>query len=232
MFPRIERFFLSVLFVFVPIASGQIKSSPPAPGDHPVYTQAQAQSTVPQLESLPSGDDVGLWSADLPRGDMDFLKQLTRGIVAACVENSQTKEPHTAAEIFAEIRVQQIALSPSRPSGLVAQGSGTCMCDANGNCPLWIIDHQPQPTVVLKARSIQSFARMKSLVADYFDLVLGTRGPEKGTTKLQTFHFDGKRYQRNGCAVLAWAEPYGTLLIPPRITPGGCPVFAETKPML
>lgn len=68
MFPRIERFFLSVLFVFVPIASGQIKSSPPAPGDHPVYTQAQAQSTVPQLESLPSGDDVGLWSADLPGG--------------------------------------------------------------------------------------------------------------------------------------------------------------------
>ena len=37
-FPKIARFFLVVLFVFVPMASGQIKSSPPTPGDHPVYT--------------------------------------------------------------------------------------------------------------------------------------------------------------------------------------------------
>ena len=99
------------------------------------------------------------------------------------------------------------------------------MCDGSGNCPFWIIDHQPQPTVVLKARSIQSFALMKSLAAGYFDLVLGTREPEN-VKELQTFHFDGKKYQRKGCAALAWADPYGTLLIPPRITPDGCPSFA------
>ena len=183
---------------------------------------AQVLSTVPQLESLHNGDAIAFWSAQLPSSDVAFLKQLTRGVVAGCVENPQATGRRTAAELFFQIRIEHITFSPSRPSGLVVQGAGACMCDASGNCPFWIIDHHPRPTVVLKAHSVQSFALMNSQAEGHFDFVLGTSGPENGVKELQTFRFDGKKYQRKGCATLAWVDQYGTLILPPKISPAKC----------
>jgi hypothetical protein len=185
-------------------------------------TVSNQQLTVPQLESLHNGDAIAFWGAQMPSGDIAFLKQLTRGVIAACIEKPQSTEHRTAAELFDEIRIGHLALSPSHPPSLIVQGAAPCMCDADWNCPFWIIDHQPQPTVVLKARSIQSFALLDSLAVGHFDLVLGTKRQRIGVTELQTFQFDGKRYQRKGCASLAWADEYGTLIIPPRITPERC----------
>lgn len=185
------------------------------------FGASHAQSTAPQLQSLQAGDAIELWSRNFSEEDMAFLKQLTGRMIAECVKNPQTNEHRRAADLFGRIRVEHIAISPSRPSGLVVQGTGACMCDAFGNCPFWIIDHQPQPTVVLKARSIQNFALQKSLTAGHFDLVLGSHLSAM-VTNLQNFQFNGKRYQRKGCASLAWADEYGTLIIPPRITPEPC----------
>lgn len=183
---------------------------------------AQGKWVLPKLQELTEADAIGRGAAQLSTEETTLLKNLTRKVIADCIEDPGPADPHTTAETFRRIRVRRVSLTPQGDSGLVVQGSGSCMCGAVGNCPFWVIGEQPHPRALMHTDGIQTFAFQKSRSSDHFDLVLG-RHDSAMATELHIFQFDGANYKRNGCASLEWADEIGRSLNPPRITPERCP---------
>lgn len=129
---------------------------------------------LPKLQELTDADAIGNGSAKLSTEEVSLLKNLTRKIIANCLDDPGPGDPHTSIATFRRMRARRVPLTPQGNSGLVLQGSGVCMCGAVGNCPFWVIDEQPHPRVTLHAIGIRSFAFQESATANHFDLVLGS----------------------------------------------------------
>jgi len=182
---------------------------------------SQSRWPLPKLKELTQADAIKRGSAKLSPEDTILLKNLTRRIIAKCIDDPGPGDPHTVVGAFSRILVRRVSLTQQGDSGLVVQGYGACMCGAVGNCPFWLIEEQQHPRVLMHAIGIQSFAFQKSQRAGRFDLVLGSHDSAM-VTDLQSFQFDGTKYKRNGCASLEWADPNGDALHPPRITAERC----------
>lgn len=182
---------------------------------------AQHGWTVPNLKELSEKDAIGRGVVQLSPEEVKLLKQVAQRGFAGCGTYPVLWGPKTAAELFNALRVERVALTADGKQGLVAQGTGFCMCSATGNCPIWVFSNDPEPRILLHCEGVQSFAIQQAQASDHSELVLGGHDSAM-ETYLEKYRFTGSKYSRVGCATLEWADGVGNKFDPPRITVRRC----------
>lgn len=186
-----------------------------------LMSRAQDGWKIPHLEELTQSDTIKRKSAQLSPEEIRLLKHATQRIVTECADDPGPGDPKTADGNFRQILVRRVTLTSNGESGLLAQGSGVCMCGAVGNCPLWLIRGGKQPRVLLHAIGIQTYEFDKRRAAGHYDLILGSHDSAM-VTDLQRFRFNGIKYQRAGCAMIEWSDADNNALSPPKISSLRC----------
>ena len=183
--------------------------------------RSQRRWAVPKLQELTQADAIRNGVAHLSVEDTALLKRETKNVIEECVKDPGPSDPGTATGLFARLRVRRISLGPASSPGLVVQGFGSCMCGTVGNCPFWIIDEKPNPSVLLEAEGVQIFAFQQRQTAKNFDLLVGSHNSATMTDR-RRFRFNGTKCRLNGCATNEREDELGNVLHPPRVTPEKC----------
>ena len=191
---------------------------------------AQSSWTVRNLQELTAADAIKGAITQLTAQETALLRQTTEGDLDLCAVYPEPGDPTTLDGVFGELRVRRVQLTSSGDTGLIVQGSSGCMCiGASRNCRFWLIGEKPEPTVLLEARGIQTFAFQNPSAAerafqnpnraDHFDLILGHHDSAK-VTNLRKYCFERTRdqYLWADCATIEWADDDGNALSHPRIT--------------
>ena len=186
-------------------------------------TFAQVRWTVPRLRELNwKTDQIGSNRAKFSRSEVRVLKEATAHAIGACLSDPGPGDPHTARELFAQMRAARVELGPKQ-GGVLVQGNAVCMCGATGNCEFWLFaDETAGLKLVLHTTGIEAFELSRSLSRGHFDLILGSH--DSASEKfLQKYRFDGVGYRPVGCALLDYVD-YNTMkaLKVPRLSPVAC----------
>lgn len=182
---------------------------------------AQQVWVVPKLHEISWKQTIGSGKVKLSVAETALLKHASAKIIAACVKDPGPGDPKTARGLFEHLRVGRVGIGPGGKRALLVQGNGVCMCGAVGNCPMWVVGSGSEPRLLLGAVGVQMFAFGKSGADGYFDLVLGSHD-SASEFFVERFHFGGRKYEREGCALLDYASPAGRLYPRPRISPSPC----------
>lgn len=171
---------------------------------------AQTKWNIPQLHELDwKTDQIGSGKTKLSKSEVRILEDTAAHAIGICMSDPGPGDPHTAAGLFSELRIERVRIGPEK-RGILVQGSAVCMCGATGNCDFWLFDEDWNGIrLVLKTTAIQSFDFEKSISHGYFDLILGSHD-SASERYLQQFQFDGNRYRRVGCAQLNYMD-YNTM---------------------
>lgn len=176
---------------------------------------------VPKLHEIPWKQTIGSGKVRLSAAETAVLKRATGRVIAACVKDPGPWDPKTAIGLFEHLRVGRVEIGPDGEEALLVQGNGVCMCGAVGNCSFWLMSSGKQPHLLLETGGVKTFAIQKSETGGHFDLVLGTHD-SASEFFLQRFRFRLSKYERDGCALLDYADPVGRAYVKPRMSPAPC----------
>lgn len=182
---------------------------------------AQGAWVVPKLHEIPWTQTIGSGRVKLNAAEAALLRQVTRRVITACVRDPGPGDSKTARGLFEHLRVDRVGIGPGGEKALLVQGNAVCMCGAVGNCSFWLLSGGKSPRVLLSAVGIEMYEIRKSGTGGHFDLMLASHD-SASELFLQGFRFRRSKYEKDGCALLDYADPVGRVYPEPRITPAPC----------
>src|SRR5260370_20218039 len=78
-----------------------------------------------------------IWRSKLSKKDLDaIVRRLSQDVEPKdCLGDEQSQ---TRPRIVRSFRIEEVDLTADDKSQYLVQGSGSCVCGATGNCPVWV----------------------------------------------------------------------------------------------